>query len=168
LASQGEALTDYDKRLENLLRHISHVRQNCELLGQRLIEKGDSSMGLKLISNGQIHDNSKFFGIEWEYLNDGAWPYEDDGRKEMFAVALKQHVSTNPHHPEYWNGIKQMPPVYLAEMVCDWHARSSEQGSDLCEWVKDKATKRFRFTTRSNTYRHLKEFLDLLLEPRFQ
>jgi len=157
------------ERLENLLRHVSHVRENCELLGERLIARGDAAIGLQLIANGHIHDNSKFYGLEWEYLNDGAWPYDDDSKKELFAAALKQHVVTNPHHPEYWpGGIKSMPPLYLAEMVCDWHARSSEQGTDLCEWARGKAPKRFGFSKRSRIAIEIKEFLDLLLERKFK
>lgn len=155
-------------RLENLLRHISHVRENCELLGGRLIESGQEENGLRLIANGQIHDNSKFFGIEWEFLNDNTWPYDNVDEQEMFEVALRQHVRGNPHHPEFWGKIKEMPRFYLAECVCDWAARSSEQGTDLREWVKEKATKKFGFTIRSYTYREIKGFVDLLLERKFE
>ena len=57
-------------------------------------------------------------------------------------MGIRHHAETNPHHPEYWHGIENMPKVYIAEMVCDWYARSNEFGSDLREWVKDKATKK--------------------------
>lgn len=151
--------------LENLLRHISHVRQNCEVVGERLIASGDEQLGRQLIANGHVHDNSKFFGIEWEYLNNGA-NHEND---KLFQVAVRQHVLTNPHHPEYWpNGIKQMPPLYLAEMVADWCARSAEQGTDLLDWIRDEATSRYGFTLRSKTYQSIREFVGLLLERKFE
>lgn len=158
------------KRLENLLRHINGVRENCELLGQKLIIAGKEDLGIQLVANGQIHDNSKFYGIEWEYLNDGAWPYNepDPIKNEMFNQARIQHVKCNMHHPEYWTGgIKEMDSLHVAEMVCDWYSRSSEQGSCLMNWIKEKATKRFGFTTRDQVYRDIKKYTDMLLEKRF-
>ena len=74
---------------------------------------------------------------------------------------------TNPHHPEYWGSIHDMPPVYVAEMACDWSARSHEQGNDLRGWIKVKATKTFNMTVQSKVYREIKFFVELLLEPRF-
>lgn len=157
-----------DTRLSNLLRHVENVRDDCLLLGRRLIERGDEDLGLQLIANGQVHDNSKFRGIEWEYLNDGAFPRPDpDPNREMFLVAHRQHVTTNMHHPEFWGDIADMPPIFLAEMVCDWHARSSEQGTDLLEWVKDRATERFKFPVSGRVYKDIKGYVELLLERKF-
>lgn len=159
-----------EQRLDNLLRHINNVREDCVLLGQRLMEAGEK-IGLQLIANGHVHDASKFRGIEWEYLNDGAWPFENDASGTRLAacqLALHQHQKTNKHHPEYWDDIAEMPRVYMAEMVCDWHARSSEQGTDLLAWVKEKATEKYRFPTCGRVYKELKEFIDLLLERRFK
>jgi hypothetical protein len=161
------------KRLATILRHISNVRESCELLGQRMIEQGlgkeefqdDIENGRRLIANGQIHDNSKFSGVEWLYL------HEDVKEKDEanFNAALYQHNHTNPHHPEYWaGGIDSMPRIYVAEMVCDWHARSSEFGSDLRDWVIKKATKKYHMNHSGRTYRQIKELLDMLLEKRFK
>jgi hypothetical protein len=151
-------------RLSVLLRHIDNVRDSCLLLGQRLISRGEEEVGRKLIANGYKHDNSKFSGIEWLYL------YEDvlESEPELFKAALFQHTHTNPHHPEFWpGGIDTMPREYKGEMVCDWHARSSEFGTDLRDWVKSKATKKFRMNNSGRTYKELKELLDLLLERKF-
>ena len=68
------------------------------------------------------------------------------------------------HHPESWDGIKNMPQVYIAEMVCDWKARSSELGTNLREWINEKATKRWGFTARDKVYRDIDRFVNLLLE----
>ena len=121
---------------------------------------------MQLIANSQIHDNSKIQpGIEWQYLRDDL----KDKEPELFKAAHLQHVTNNPHHPEFWpNGVKDMPPVYVAEMVCDWHARSSEFGSALREWVKEKASKRFGFTVQGHTYKLIKKYLDLLLDTPFK
>ena len=120
-------------------------------------------MARALLANSMLHDNSKFRGVEWEHLSDDS----KDKNPEQFKGAVKQHQLTNPHHPEYWSGIETMPTVYIAEMVCDWKARSGEFGTDLREWVKTKAAKRWNFTTQGRVYKEIKEYLDLLLDPRF-
>lgn len=159
-------MSSQERRLQALLRHIGNVRDNCELLGQRLAERGEEELGLRLVANGQVHDHSKFFGIEWQYLNDGAWPREGDDA--MFQAALLQHVTTNLHHPEAWpGGIESMDRLHLAEMCADWGARSAEQGGDLMEWVKDSATRRFGFSLCGRVYKELRGLIGLLLDKRF-
>jgi hypothetical protein len=157
-------------RLDNLLRHVENVRDDCVLLGRRLIEAGEDDLGLRLIANGHVHDASKFNGIEWEYLNDNEWPFPGDNgiRLAAFKLALHQHVTTNQHHPEYWGGIEQMPSVFLAECLCDWHARSSEQGSNLHDWVRVQAPERFKYPTSGRVHKELKRFMELLLEKPFK
>lgn len=153
------------KRLDALLRHVNNVQDNCLRLGELLIEKGDEELGRKLIVNGRIHDKSKFEGMEWEYFH--AEVKED--KPELFRAAWLQHVKTNPHHPEYWvGGIKEMSDVYIAEMVCDWYARSMEFGDNIWDWVKDKASEKYGFTTNTAVYRQIKLYLDMVLEPAFK
>ena len=124
-----------ERHLKSLLRHVENVRQSCLLLGERIIESGDERLGINLICNGHTHDRSKFHGAEWLYLRP---ELIDSDKKSLFEASKKQHVMTNPHHPEYWGGIDKMPEIYLAEMSCDWYARSQEQGSDIRNWIKDK------------------------------
>ena len=153
-----------EKHLKNLLRHVDNVSDSCLLLGERLIEAGEDELGLRLISNGYTHDHSKFSGIEWLYLRTENFGVEYDN---LLAAAIRQHCTTNPHHPEYWHGIVHMPRIYLAEMVCDWSSRSHEFGNDLREWIKDKATKKFKMTVQSKVYKEIKGFVDMLLDPGF-
>ena len=61
-----------------------------------------------------------------------------------------------------------MPKVYVAEMVCDWYARSSEFGNDLRDWIKDKATKKFDMTVQSRVYKEIKDMVDILLDVTFK
>lgn len=154
-----------EKHLKSLLRHVDNVRQASLLLGERIIEKGEEKLGIDLITNGQIHDYSKFRGSEWLYLRPEIL---DSDKKHLFESSKNQHVMTNPHHPEYWGAIHQMPRLYIAEMVCDWSARSHEQGNDLRDWIKEKGTKAFGMTVQSKVYREIKFFVDLLLEPEFK
>lgn len=152
------------KRLDALVRHINNVRSNCTLLGERLMEKGEIEFGKRLIANGFIHDNSKFSGVEWLYLHQDV----KDKEPEKFKLAAEQHVNSNMHHPEYWQHISSMPRIYVAEMVCDCTARSQEFGDDIRDWYKDQATKKYDFLPQSKTYKQVKEFLDILLDPGFK
>ncbi len=151
-----------DEHLENLTRHVVLVQAATLLLGKRLIAQGRLEFGRILIGNGFCHDNSKFLGIEWDYLHAGR-----DVPPECLELAWKQHVSTNPHHPEYWGGISMMPEVYIAEMVCDWYARAQEFGTGLRSWIKEHAMERFQIQPGSLQLQQLEGFVDLLLQDSF-
>jgi hypothetical protein len=154
----------YSQRLNRLVRHISHVQENCLIIAERLIEtEGNQKFTLELMANASIHDRSKFEGIEWLYLNEEA----KEKTPELFKAAHYQHVSTNPHHSEYWSSIHDMPDIYVAEFVADCKARSGEFGTDLREWMKKKATKQYNFKVQSKVYRTIKKYMDLLLDPAF-
>jgi hypothetical protein len=60
-----------------------------------------------------------------------------------------------------------MPPLYVAEMVCDWAARSSEFGTDLRDWIENKATKRYNFSLTSPIATSINLYTNLLLKPKF-
>lgn len=157
-------MSDDIKHLDTVLRHIERVQKDTVILGERLIEKGEKELALRLIQNGQIHDNSKLSGIEWLYLRD---EYKES-KPDLFLAALENHTKNNLHHPEAWNSVCEMPRVYVAEFCCDITARANEFGTDVREWIKDKATKKFKFTTSSKIYKEIKEFLDILLEKPFK
>lgn len=156
-------MSDDEKPLRQVMRHIRNVQDNCELLAERLIEQGRAEFARRLLANSLAHDQSKLRGIEWAHLNGETKKMNGDA----FKLAHQSHVESNPHHPEYWGGIDEMPAVYIAEMVCDWKARSDEMGTDLREWVKDEASKRYKFTLRGSAYKIIKNFMDLLLDPAF-
>jgi hypothetical protein len=163
------------KRFQKIIRHITHVQQACLLLAERLIEQDQmekiNSIGYReneafarqLVANSMLHDNSKFYGIEWFYLHEDVKLVEP----KLFQDAVTQHQLTNCHHPEYWGGIKYMPTIYVAEMVCDWKARSDEFGTDLRIWIKENAVKRYEITMQGTVYKQIKNFTDLLLDPKF-
>lgn len=145
------------KRLRQIMRHIEDVREDCEILGSHLIERGDFETGKTLIQHGYIHDASKLEGIEWEHLG-----VPNDSQHN---VAWLHHVKHNPHHPEYWpGGVHEMKPVYVAEMVCDWHSRSSELGTNLREWIVNTAMPRYQFCAADQVGKDINEFVELLLE----
>lgn len=146
------------KRINDLLRHIRNVQDNCIHLGLNLIDKGELEFGKTLIANGLIHDNSKWKGIEWDHL---------ESADPLLCEAVRQHNRTNAHHPEYWDSIHSMPRIYIAEMVCDWKARSNEFGTDLRQWIENKSTIRFEFKMEDKVGIEINYFLDLLLDKPF-
>lgn len=148
-----------EQHLDNLVRHINLVRDACLLLGKKLIAQERPDLGRLLIANGFIHDASKFTGIEWDYLHAGT-----DTDKESLVLAIKQHVTTNPHHPEYWGGFEYMPEIYIAEMACDFYARSQEFGSCLIDWIKNDGEEKYRFSRYGTKYKQLRGFINLLTE----
>jgi hypothetical protein len=151
------------EKLEALIRHIEEVQKNCRLLADRLMaeDKANFEFAKKLIANSYLHDNSKFSSLEWMHLTRAE---EDD---EMLDVVIKEHNNSNFHHPEAWSdGIRGTPDIYIAEMTCDWKARSTELGTDLKEWIDTKATKRWGFGKRDKVYKKIMKYVDLLLEPR--
>lgn len=151
------------EHMANLTRHINLVRDNCHLLGMRLIAQGEHDFGRLLIARGFVHDASKFYGIEWDYLHVGP-----DVSHDNLNNAIKQHVRTNEHHPEFWGGVQNMPRIAIAEMVCDWYARSQEFGTDLKQWVIHEAMTKFSLEPSSQAYKHIAEFVSILLNNSFK
>lgn len=147
-------------RINKLIRHIRGVQDNALILGERLIEKGQINLGRTIIANSFLHDNSKFYGSEWDFLS------ESPPSVNELKIAVGQHNRTNRHHPEFYDGgIHDMPREYLAELVCDWKTRSSEQATCLKEWIKEEGTKRFNFNMTDPIAKVIMEFVDLLIEP---
>lgn len=146
-------------KIDFLLKHIQMVQYYIGLMGKALIAKGEIDLGKRLIANGMLHDNSKFFGVEWEHLS-----IEED---PLLGEAISHHQQTNPHHPEYWGGIEFMPKLYILEMICDWKARSTEFGTDFKEWIEKIACKRYKIKKNSDKYNLIFESVELILEKPF-
>lgn len=151
------------EHLDDLIRHIDKVRENCILLGTRLIGQGRKDFGRLLIASGFVHDQSKFFGIEWDYLHTGP-NVETDHLKD----AVRQHVSTNSHHPEYWGGLENMPEIACAEFTCDCLARSQEFGTNFREWLIEEAVEKYHIDLKGEQWEWIQEFTNLLLQDPFK
>jgi hypothetical protein len=108
-----------------------------------------------------VHDASKFRGIEWDFLDPATT------NRQGLKLAVSQHHRTNPHHPEYWDGINNMPEVYVAEMVCDWKARATETGNCLVDWINGDGSKRYKIAKDSNVYKLIMQYVDMICEKPF-
>ena len=109
------------------------------------------------------HDRSK--GLEPEYT-----PYvrrkwfEKETHTEFYRqmgddvkAAIVHHVTTNPHHPEYWSSdyrgfettapchVVDMPNDSVAEMICDWTAMGLEHGNTARDWYDKTRDTRWIF-----------------------
>lgn len=152
------------ERIALLLRHINNVRNNCQIVADKLMTDGKFDLARQLIANAQIHDHSKFSGIEWQFLSDPT-----STNKAGLKYAIEHHDKVNPHHPQYYtNGIGEMPEVYLIEFCCDVKARSMEFGTDLRKWIDDEATKKFKFTKDSEVYKRIAYYVDILCPKPFE
>lgn len=130
--------------------------------------QGDIELGKQLIANGFVHDASKFKGIEFENMAPGTAVTEETAKLKM-KMAVHQHQITNPHHVEYWaGGIKDMPDVYLCEMVCDIKARSEEFGTNLREWIDNIGIKKWEISKEDKVYKQLMKYVDMLCEKPFE
>jgi hypothetical protein len=154
-------MTDTDEHIDSLVRHIQLVREACVILGKRLIKSGRVDFGIILISRGHEHDVSKFKGIEWRYL------HRKDSDPAKVKEAISQHTSVNQHHPEYWGGIDYMPEIAIAEMVCDWYARSQEGATDLRIWIETKAIPKYKIKPNSPVHTMIDYFVSLLAPALF-
>ena len=86
---------------------------------------------------------------------------------DSLQLAIDHHRRVNEHHPEYWGGIDNMPELFVAEMVCDWYARSQEFGTDLREWIRGHAYERFRIDPKSEQHAWIADFVETLLGKPF-
>ncbi len=152
-----------EDHLDNLVRHIRLVQDACVLLGKKFIKTGEDAFGRSLIARGFEHDVSKFYGIEWDYLHIGK-----DVPKEELSLAVKQHNTTNEHHPEYWQGIDNMPALALAECVADWYARSQEFGTCLRDWFLEEGMKRYEVKPNTKLYKQIMKYIEMLTESSFK
>jgi len=152
--------------VEAIVRHIQNVQDNCLILGKKLIDRGEIELGVGLIRNGFMHDLSKFSGVEWDNMTP-LTTIEERNEKVKLKIAIQHHSKTNSHHPEYWNGIKNMPDIAILEMVCDWKARSEEFGTSLRDWIEESALKRWEFTKEDFIYKKIIQYVDMLCEKPF-
>lgn len=151
-----------NEHLDNLMQHINRVRENCLILGKKFIAQGKTEFGVSLIKRGYGHDLSKFEGIEWRFLHMGS-----DVPKDKLELAILQHTLTNDHHPEYFNGINEMHSLALAEMVCDWAARSAEFGTGVKDWIRGTAVERYKIDINGETFEEIMMYVNMLTESHF-
>ena len=143
-----------DNTLVNVLLdtmlHKDLVLASCWKMANYYISVHDIDRAIEIIQRGWLHDNSKFNEDELNALaqiNDDKMSMRDPSKAlpPDSKAYLKLHYLHNTHHPEHWEDVTQMPEMDIVEMVCDWHARSVQFGTNLVEFAKTRQEKRFHF-----------------------
>lgn len=138
--------------LEYINEHISNIKLAHKKYGEELCNLLKINK-LELAVNIAIHDASKYSLEEFDAYRLYFYPCSDEEKdKELFNKAWKHHYTINKHHPEYWvdgDNIKDMPNLYIAEMLLDWEAMSMKFGSNTYEYYKkERDIKPFSDTTK--------------------
>jgi Family of unknown function (DUF5662) len=119
----------YERRTAD---HIERVRRCLELLAR------GSDRSAELLARARDHDASKFgpeervpyvWLTEYHRCRRSGEPFAyPGGVADEVKRAVRHHVTTNRHHPEFHADPNDMTDVDLIEMVCDWTAMAQEFG----------------------------------------
>lgn len=110
-------MNKYWKHFKTITKHKWYVAQACFKSG--------------LIFQGIIHDLSKYSPTEFvssaRFFQGDKSPIKAEKSKYGYSFAWQHHMGVNKHHWQYWIDFEdgelvviEMPPKYLAEMLCDW------------------------------------------------
>jgi Family of unknown function (DUF5662) len=153
----------YERRTNE---HIERVRRCLALLAQ-VTDYGD-----ELLQRASVHDASKFgpdervpyvWLTEYHRCRRAGEPFQyPEGVEERVRRAIRHHVTTNRHHPEFHADPNDMSEVDLIEMVCDWTAMAQEfgeGGGSARGWADKVVGKRVAFDAekRRFIYRMIEE-----------
>lgn len=126
-----EMIAFYERRTNE---HIARVQACLTLLASEM------EYGEELLERARIHDVSKFgpeeripyvWLTEYHRCRRNGEPFEyPEGVDEAVRRAIRHHVTSNRHHPEFHSDPNEMSNVDLIEMVCDWTAMSQEYDQD--------------------------------------
>lgn len=156
-------MTSNLEKIELILAHIKKVESNLQFVAKHLIKESDSHLELvlKLLQLSREHDVSKFDLYEFKHLS-----AEFVGTKK-FKIALNLHHEKNPHHPEHFASIHNMPDEYIAEMVCDCFARGQEFGTNVLDWFANQGTKKYNFEMTDEIGKKIQYFISILTKNKF-
>ena len=153
--------------------HVNRVKENAKKIVEAYPEFK------QLLSLAEKHDASKYLEPEYTPYLDLTWN-KFKGIKDTDArtnEATLHHITSNPHHPEYWDKDKanldpndrdksvecldatRMPDICLAEMVADWQAMSQELNQGNCRaWYDKQKNVRWKFNE------HQDQIIDKLIK----
>lgn len=140
-----------EKHIKDSLNHKINILNSCKIMVEYLLKNGQEQLAIDLTNRCLIHDNSKFSNEEINCFmnlkpNKETFVNPQKTLSEEEKKAIKLHWKNNKHHPEYYENVNDMEEVDILEMVCDWHSRSVEFGTDLIEFAKVRQENRFHFS----------------------
>lgn len=146
--------------------HKDLVLRSAWKMAMYFLDNNQHEKAIEIIKRGWVHDNSKFTQDELKQLvcindNHASMRHAGSQLPEHMKAYLALHYQHNTHHPEHWEDVSQMPEMDVVEMVCDWHARSTQFGTDLIEFAKTRQENRFRFPPAM--FERILDFCQILL-----
>lgn len=162
---------EYEHHLRDTIEHKKHFLDSAWIMARHLIEEHKDKLALNLLRRALVHDNSKlndaeirnFVELDVEDKTcDKDWKIPptdvlEDKAKEL----IRLHWENNKHHPEHYSSYDKMSELDILEMVCDWHARSIQFGTDLMEFLTFQQEHRFHFSDK--LYRKIKNYCEILI-----
>ena len=138
--------------LKYISEHIANIKLAHLKYGEQLVKLlniGKIELGMNIL----LHDQSKYSVEEFDaYRNYFHTCSDEEKDKESFNRAWEHHYQFNKHHPEHWidgDNIKDMPNIYIAEMLLDWAAMGMKFGDTAYEYYqKERDKKPFSDTTK--------------------
>ena len=148
---QLENVEDIEKLFQETMIHKEFVIESCEKLARYLDKNGAHIHAHQLRERAIVHDDSKVTDIVEmvalsKLINDKLSMKDPSKQLEPTKQNfLKVHWKNNTHHPEHFESVMDMSKLDIMEMCCDWHARSTQYGSDFLSFVKKRQDERFHF-----------------------
>ena len=164
----GENPTEKQREyLAYISEHCANVVRSYSTLKERLkVFLGLSNQDMRMLySNIITHDLSKYTDEEFEAYRNNFYPEEGEKvDKEKFELAWQHHYKMNPHHWEHWVNFETketqpIPPLYIAELICDWNAMSIKFGGNPLKYYESKKND---IILHPQTRKDLKRVLNLL------
>jgi len=116
---------------------VAYNRQQLEHIG--LVQEVTVDLATKLLNSVLRHDSSKFDKEEyWTFVDSrNSLNASKDGKdlqyqKFLNSEAIQRHITSSPHHPEYWDTrSEEMPIEYVIQMFFDWYSRSKQRKTNM-------------------------------------
>lgn len=154
-------------QIEDTIIHKQYVLASALKMFKYLCTINKSDLGLELLKRASIHDNSKLEDDELYLLSrlkdrKEAFTEAEYTPDEMTRMSIEEHWKRNRHHPEFFKDPSEMTELDILEMICDWHARSVQYGTDLLEFVRVRQKNRFHFNKKM--YNDILNYCKILLK----
>ena len=113
--------------------------------------EGANEHAKMLRERAKVHDNSKIscqdelFALSRIINDKSSLKNPDIQLSQIKKDAIALHWKNNTHHPEHFNSPIDMSRLDIMEMCCDWHARSTQYGTDFLVYIKNNKITVFIF-----------------------
>lgn len=144
-------------QIKDTILHKKLILDSCLILSEYLFSKGNDDMALGLLKRASVHDISKFQKKELLSLasipkNIKAFKNPNTEMSDKEKEHIQLHWENNQHHPEHYKDYNDMTELDMLEMICDWHARSIQFGTNFLEFVTTRQENRFHFNKEQFDY----------------